>query len=1202
MTTFVQTQGRIGPPGPLAGSVANAAAVTSTEASSFPTGTVMYVATFRAFFVFDSASLLTVDSVTVLYATVNGVVSTVSTPGRWAREPLHVHPQWLSSYASGVHVNSSTGNDENDGLTTGTPLRTVGEVARRIGPRPDLAAAPQTITVIDDIALTTSILSVPADIGQAAATTLSSGTTLASTQNDVIADTSGGAFAIVLPPNPTDGHRVRIKDRKGTFSANNLTVTGSAGQKVESPSVLGTYSSAAGSQALTVSGVELAFRWSLADSTWFVEHTTGTPSPTPLSMDFNSFVTRRMVSGYWGAAGQTLRAKWKPFAGAINSYLDGWIGNVDGAAPSSQIDRHLFVAVSTNPITVTIEQAQLPNGVGSGTAVFTIYDTVSTTRVATKTVVLPAFGSGADVTLTYTTTPVSGRTYGVEILLNNTGLGTSTQCQILIGGVRVSQSGTGVFAGSFIRVAAEVDTLRDSVRQSFTQNTLGMMHNSLSRLAVKTDATLGAIEWWSSLNNETDQQASIGVVVQKRPWTSFAPGGNYNLLLMSQVTLPVGKKTVEAVTAYEENQFNNNGWIPLGTYLRAMYLATGSGQASAEVLADEPVESWVIIADSIGGYNANVPALGSWTALLRQRNLRITVDGAGSYSLADLWQSDRAIQQAVEQYRKVKPNGFWIQVGGNDCTHNTLSAQQSATLMGKLFDALHANFPNAEFVLQTSTTRTTIEGNANNFGQSLTSNYRPSWLQIAQARAPWLRFVDGLTILTSGDMTGGDGVHPPDAVHWKYAQFVGNYIETLRDTALVTAITTAPFLEVDFSVFINPSTGLPLGHMSAGSGATNAFKSGSGGHTYQRASDAMVQTSASTVDSTTGSDTALFGDDGSGWGCSLIIDPSSSGPLVTDKDDWSTANWNKASITATQGAGTAPDGSTCAQIKCTASGASLRSAAATISGSATKYVLSFWTKPATSGDVLTTAVWDAFTTPDGDLLASMYSIGGPSGAWARTVTGQFARPISAGTASYFSYPINYLLSPNIGTCFGWGAQVEPWYATEQIPVSGSRAAPFFKRQTYQNLSTISGTFSFEVVLKPKASSTSYGANTKIYLWYDDNGDYGSIDPSSNILTLSCNGQTVTSGSAITWSLGQGLRIFIQSGNNATTLFSYATSDAAGKVWNPTVQQTLTTVTSAWGRSSANLFLLSDNAGANVFACRLRYLAYWGLSPAKPVWA
>lgn len=42
--------------------------------------------------------------------------------------------------------------------------------------------------------------------------------------DEIYADTSGGAFTLLLPSAPTQGQRVRFADKKGTWTTNNLTI------------------------------------------------------------------------------------------------------------------------------------------------------------------------------------------------------------------------------------------------------------------------------------------------------------------------------------------------------------------------------------------------------------------------------------------------------------------------------------------------------------------------------------------------------------------------------------------------------------------------------------------------------------------------------------------------------------------------------------------------------------------------------------------------------------------------------------------------------------------------------------------------------------------------------------------------------------------------------------------------------------------
>lgn len=56
------------------------------------------------------------------------------------------------------------------------------------------------------------------------ATTAQSSNYTASAGDFILADTSGGAWTVTLPASPSAGNRIRIKDHKASFKANNLTV------------------------------------------------------------------------------------------------------------------------------------------------------------------------------------------------------------------------------------------------------------------------------------------------------------------------------------------------------------------------------------------------------------------------------------------------------------------------------------------------------------------------------------------------------------------------------------------------------------------------------------------------------------------------------------------------------------------------------------------------------------------------------------------------------------------------------------------------------------------------------------------------------------------------------------------------------------------------------------------------------------------
>ena len=84
-------------------------------------GSLCYVASLKSLFMFDSTSTLTADSITVVTATGGGRFVRVS----------NAHPFWAT--VATWYINATSGNDENDGQTSGTALKSWAELARRWG-------------------------------------------------------------------------------------------------------------------------------------------------------------------------------------------------------------------------------------------------------------------------------------------------------------------------------------------------------------------------------------------------------------------------------------------------------------------------------------------------------------------------------------------------------------------------------------------------------------------------------------------------------------------------------------------------------------------------------------------------------------------------------------------------------------------------------------------------------------------------------------------------------------------------------------------------------------------------------------------------------------------------------------------------------------------------------------------------------------
>lgn len=124
---------------------ANVAAAEAYVVAGMDEGTVAFVETVQDYFRYSKTSTLTVDNITVL--------STTPAGGRWLR--LNIPSEnWLGQAA---WYFSTAGNDENDGATAGTPLKTPEELARRLGTPALITAAQVDIYVLTDYGATTNL-------------------------------------------------------------------------------------------------------------------------------------------------------------------------------------------------------------------------------------------------------------------------------------------------------------------------------------------------------------------------------------------------------------------------------------------------------------------------------------------------------------------------------------------------------------------------------------------------------------------------------------------------------------------------------------------------------------------------------------------------------------------------------------------------------------------------------------------------------------------------------------------------------------------------------------------------------------------------------------------------------------------------------------------------------------------------------------
>lgn len=106
----------------IANAVANAAALSTLNDAALSEGALVFVKTFRDWFVLRPASVETVNGVTVL-ATLSGV-------GRWERMRW-AHPSWLRQPM--WFVDATNGHDENTGIDDTHAIKTNAELMRRWG-------------------------------------------------------------------------------------------------------------------------------------------------------------------------------------------------------------------------------------------------------------------------------------------------------------------------------------------------------------------------------------------------------------------------------------------------------------------------------------------------------------------------------------------------------------------------------------------------------------------------------------------------------------------------------------------------------------------------------------------------------------------------------------------------------------------------------------------------------------------------------------------------------------------------------------------------------------------------------------------------------------------------------------------------------------------------------------------------------------
>jgi hypothetical protein len=102
-------------------------------------------------------------------------------------------------------------------------------------------------------------------------TVTATGTTLTNGQSgsSVRANTTGGAYSILLPASPTDGTTFAFVDPLGTWNTNNLTINGN-GNSIVNPAQIGGAGGTAATIALSIKRASVVLKWDATNSLWQV--------------------------------------------------------------------------------------------------------------------------------------------------------------------------------------------------------------------------------------------------------------------------------------------------------------------------------------------------------------------------------------------------------------------------------------------------------------------------------------------------------------------------------------------------------------------------------------------------------------------------------------------------------------------------------------------------------------------------------------------------------------------------------------------------------------------------------------------------------------------------------------------------------------------------------------------------------------------
>jgi len=303
------------------------------------------------------------------------------------------------------------------------------------------------------------------------------------------------------------------------------------------------------------------------------------------------------------------------------------------------------------------------------------------------------------------------------------------------------------------------------------------MQNPFSRILLNTTAT--SIDLVTNNNIAgTGYPAEVMVKVNGayHSTLSFGSTGDHTF---SGITFSAGAKIIEFITGFKND--------PSGT-VQGMWLKGFTANQDATIIAPTTTNRILFYGDSIvAGAGATSPVQEAFVQLVREaRSESVMAEAWGYRGLYDDAHTtpllNNLVALIVACQKAGELNYLWIEIGTNDHGLPLQSAANFGTQYAALLDALHAALPDLFIFCQSPVVKVLgIGEGANSYGDTL-PQYRTQISNAVSTRTSFCRYIDGLTILDTGDLAG-DQIHPSTSGHAVYATFIEDYLDALTPVA-----------------------------------------------------------------------------------------------------------------------------------------------------------------------------------------------------------------------------------------------------------------------------------------------------------------------------------------------------------------------------------------------------------------------------------